>query len=85
MSASLFFRLFDSFVLDIWWTCARKELSSLVVVLLFRSVVMDMMWNWPFDLILMTLEPTHKILALFVLGKFILQIRMRSYPVELDV
>ena len=30
-------------------------------------------------------EPTHEILALFVLCKFILQIRMRSHPVELDV
>ena len=30
-------------------------------------------------------EPTHEILALFVLRKFILQIRMRSHPVRLDV
>ena len=30
-------------------------------------------------------EPTHEILALFVLRKFILQIRMRSHPVGLDV
>ena len=32
-----------------------------------------------------TWEPTHEILALFVLLKFILQIRMRSHPVRLDV
>ena len=30
-------------------------------------------------------EPTHEILALFVHRKFILQIRMRSHPVGLDV
>ena len=30
-------------------------------------------------------EPTHEILTLFVLRKFILQIRMRSHPVGLDV
>ena len=30
-------------------------------------------------------EPTHEILALFVLRKFILQIRMRSHSVRLDV
>ena len=30
-------------------------------------------------------EPTHEILALFVLRKFILQIRMRNHPVRLDV
>ena len=30
-------------------------------------------------------EPTRKILAVFVLGKVILQIRMRSQPVGLDV
>ena len=30
-------------------------------------------------------EPTHEIMALFVLRKLILQTRMRSHPVELDV
>ena len=30
-------------------------------------------------------EPAHEIMALFVLRKFILQIRMRSHPVGLDV
>ena len=30
-------------------------------------------------------EPTHEILALFVLCKFILQIRVHSHPVRLDV
>ena len=30
-------------------------------------------------------EPTQDILALFVLRKFILQIRIRSHPVGLDV
>ena len=30
-------------------------------------------------------EPTHEILALFVLRKFILQIHMRSHPVGLDL
>ena len=33
----------------------------------------------------MSIEPTHEILALFVLRKFILLIRMRSHPVWLDV
>ena len=32
-----------------------------------------------------TFEPTHEILAPFVLRKLILQIRMRSHPVGLDV
>ena len=35
--------------------------------------------------ILITNEPTHEILALFVLRKFILQTHMRSHPVGLDV
>ena len=33
----------------------------------------------------LSFEPTHEILALFVLRKFILQIRMRSHPVGLAV
>ena len=32
-----------------------------------------------------TYEPCHEIMALFVLRKFILQTRMRSHPVGLDV
>ena len=35
--------------------------------------------------VLISFEPTHEILALFVLCKFILQIRMRSHPAGLDV
>ena len=35
--------------------------------------------------IIIIIEPTHEILALFVLRKLILQTRMRSHPVELDV
>ena len=30
-------------------------------------------------------EPAHEILALFAIRKFILQTRMRSHPVALDV
>ena len=41
---------------------------------------------WSLFQCLVTLfAPTHEILALFVLCKFILQIRMRSHPVGLDV
>ena len=31
------------------------------------------------------IEPAHEIMVLFVFRKLILQTRMRSYPVELDV
>ena len=38
-------------------------------------------WNW----MEATFEPAHEILALFVLCKLILQTRMRSHPLGLDV
>ena len=33
----------------------------------------------------MIIEPTHEIMVVFVLRKFILQMRMCSHPVGLDV
>ena len=34
---------------------------------------------------MITLEPTHEIMVLFVLRKLIFQTRMRNHPVGLDV
>ena len=38
-----------------------------------------------FDMLRFIFEPSHEIMALFVLHKLILQTRMRSHPVGLDV
>ena len=44
-----------------------------------------MLWSISNSVRQTAFEPTHEILALFVLHEFILQIRMRSHPVRLDV
>ena len=56
---------------------------------MIRTVVLYGLQNWQAGLnarLSDTLyEPSHEIMALFVLRKLILQTRMRSHPVGLDV
>ena len=46
---------------------------------------LSVVWRWLFNYQRSRFEPTHEIMALFVLRKLILQTRKRSHPVELDV
>ena len=64
----------------IWWCCAKKGFIGIKISFssqfgMFHETYQERS----------KFEPAHKIMALFVLCKLILQIRMHSHPVGLDV
>ena len=73
------------------YSAATIELEVIKIILIIgqiHSLHCSKNWGWSKAFCSYSnrkIEPTHEILALFVLRKCILQIRMHSHPVGLDV